>query len=278
MAPAGLAFAGSMTAADNYAEISVPAAFVDRIAREPSRVRRESMRDIVANTAFRRDLFVMAAQPAKDMGTGVGIGAFDGLAFSLTDLPESLPMSRTRGEIQFDLRAVAPAVRAMHGLLSRGPATMRELHVATRGCDEDDTAFLVQQLVVSGHVAACPPRRASSGWLPVSGALLEAAIREQRQSVPLACPNTGVASDTEVVSAMSIEAATRFDDPQDAGRHVAARLRSHAHPVNRLAANGERRDAADEEIVAHVAAVVRGLRDKANANRRRLALFGIVEA
>ena len=79
MAQAGLAFAGSMTAADNYAEISVPAAFVDRIAREPSRVRRESMRDIVANTAFRRDLFVMAAQPAIDMGTGVGIRAFDGL-------------------------------------------------------------------------------------------------------------------------------------------------------------------------------------------------------
>jgi hypothetical protein len=48
--------------------------------------------------------------------------------------------------------------------------------------------------------------------------------------------------------------------------------------VNRLAASGERRAASDDEIVAHVAAVVRGLRDPRNADRRRLALYGMLKS
>ena len=159
---------------------------------------------------------------------------------------------------------------------SHGPATARELHLATRGRDEDDTAFLIEQLVVSGHFAPCPPRRPPAGRMRVNSALLEMAIRDERQQVPLACPRTGVASDTEVVSAAAIEAAVRIDDAQRAGRDVVTRLRASAHPVNRLASTGERRAATDEEIAAHVAAVWRGLRDRANADRRRLALFGIL--
>lgn len=270
MGEAGLAFAGSMTPADNYTELMVPEAFCGLMAAQASRAQREMLRDVVANTSFRQDLYV--ARPAAAAGTG----AFDGLAFALADLPEALPLAVARGSLQFDLGARAAAVRAIHGRLARGPATARELHAAIRRGAIDDTVFLVEQLVVSGYLVPCPVARAPDGWMKVNSALVDAAIAGQRQTVPLACPRTGLASDTEVVSASAIEAAAQRDDAQEAGRSVLARLRAHDHPVNRLSAAGGRRAATDEEIVEHVAAVWRGLRDPDNAERRRLALFGVL--
>ncbi|MET0679499.1 MAG: hypothetical protein ABWZ41_00710, partial [Burkholderiales bacterium] len=147
---------------------------------------------------------------------------------------------------------------------------------AARTGSEDETAFLIQQLVVSGHLAPCPPLPAPAGWMQVSSALVDAGIRDQRQQVPLACPLTGSASYSEVVSAAAIEAAARVDDAAAAGRQVLARLRDHGHPVNRLAPSGERRPATDDEVIEYVAATWRGLRDPVNADRRRLRLFGVL--
>jgi hypothetical protein len=112
--------------------------------------------------------------------------------------------------------------------------------------------------------------------MQVSSALVAAGIRDQRQQVPIACPLTGSAHYTELVSAGAIEAAARVDAAAAAGRQVLARLRSHGHPVNRIAPGGARRPATDDEVVEHVAAVCRGLRDPANPDRRRLRLFGVL--
>ena len=168
------------------------------------------------------------------------------------------------------------SVRAIHRRLAGGPAGVDELHAAVRGRDDNDTAFLIQQLVVSGHLAPCPPEHAPAGWMAVNSTLVEAAIRDQRQQVPLACPLTGAASDTEVVTAASIEAAATIDDATRAATCVLSRLRAHGHPVNRLERSGGKRPATDSEIIAHVAAVWRGLRDPASAERRRLQLFGVL--
>jgi len=274
MGAAGLAFAGSMTPADNYPELMLPAAFRSLVESAPTRGALEAHRDVVLNTSFRQDLY--AAQPAVSLTPEVGLGALAVTAFCLADLPESLPLRRERGALQFDLTDQAAAVRAIHARLAGGPARTAEIHAAARTGGEDETAFLIQQLVVSGHLAPCPPVRAPAGWMQVSSALVEAGIREQAQRVPLACPLTGAASYTEVVSAATIEAAARIDDAAAAGREVLARLRAHGHPVNRYGPAGERRPATDREVIEHVGAVWRGLRDPANADRRRLRLFGVL--
>jgi hypothetical protein len=274
MAKAGLAFAGSLTPADNYRDLMVPPAFRDLAAAQPARAPLEALRDTVANTRFRRDLYV--AQPAVSLAREVGLRALAGTAFCLADLPEALPMKRAQGWLQFDLDGDASRVRAIHGRLAGGPAGIDELHAAVHGRDENDTAFLIQQLVVSGHLAPCPPDHAPAGWMAVNSTLVETAIREQRQHVPLACPLTGAASDTEVVSAATIEAAAAIDDAAQAAACVLSRLRVHGHPINRLERSGAKRPATDDEIMAHVAAVWRGLRDPASADRRRLQLLGIV--
>lgn len=270
MSGAGLAFAGSMAPADNYPELMVPDPFRERMAAQATRARQETLRDVIANTSFRQDLYV------APRAAGAAAAALEGLAFALAGPPESLPLTVTRGPLRFDLRAQAIAVRAIHGRLARGPATVRELHEASRGRSLADTQFLVEQLVVSAHLVPCAGQRPADGWAPVNSALVDAAIAGHWQTVPLACPRTGLASDTEVVSAAAIEAAARVDDAQEAGRSVLARVRAHGHPVNRVSSAGERRAATDAEIVAHVAAVWRGLRDPTSADRRRLTLLGVL--
>jgi hypothetical protein len=270
----GLAFAGSMTPADNYPELMMPAAFRSLIESAPTRAALEAHRDVVLNTSFRQDLY--ADQPPAPPDPEIDLDALAATAFCLASLPESLALKRTRGWLQFDLTDQAAAVRGIHARLAGGPASAAALHAAARTGSEDETAFLIQQLVVSGHLAPCPPVCAPAGWMPVSSALVESGIREHRQQVPLACPLTGSATYTEVVSAAAIEAAARVDDAAAAGREVLARLRSHGHPVNRIAPSGVRRPATDDEVIEHVAAVWRGLRDPANPDRRRLRLFGVL--
>ena len=274
MATDGLAFAGSMTPADNYRELMVPAAFRGLVDSAATRGELEAHRDVVANTSFRQDLY--AAQAPAPMRPKVGLGALGGTAFCLAALPELLPLRRSAGWLQFDLTDQAAAMRAIHARLAGGPASVAALHAAAGTGSEDETALLVQQLVVSGHLAPCAPVRPPAGWMPVNSALVDAGIREQGQRVPLAGPLTGSASYVETVSAASIEAAVQADDADAAGRQVLARLRRYGHPVDRLGPAGERRPATDEEVAAHAAAVWRSLRDPANPDRRRLHLFGVL--
>ncbi len=252
MGAVGLAFAGSMTPADNYPELMMPEAFRSLAESATTRGALEAHRDIVANTASGR----ISTRPSpRRRSTRRSASAHSPAPRSASPIcPSPLPLKRTQGWLQFDLTDQAAAVRAIHAHLAGGPASAAELHAAARTGSEDETAFLIQQLVVSGHLAPCPPRRAPAGWMQVSSALVDAGIREQRQQVPLACPLTGSASYSEVVSAAAIEAAARVDDAAAAGRQVLARLRDHGHPVNRVAPSGERRPATDDEVVEYVAA------------------------
>jgi hypothetical protein len=262
-----------MTPADNYPELMMPEAFRSLVESAASRGELEAHRDVVANTSFRQDLY--AAQRPAPLNPAIGLGALAGTGFSLAELPERLPLKRAAGWLQFDLTDQAAAVRAIHARLAGGPANAAELCAAGR-IGEDEAAFLIQQLVVSGHLTPCPPVRPPAGWMPVNSALVAAGIRDGRQEVPLACPLTGSATYHELVSAAAIEAAARIDDAVAAGREVLARLRAHAHPVHRYGPAGERRPATDGEVIDHVAAVWRSLRDPANADRRRLRLLGVL--
>jgi SAM-dependent methyltransferase len=271
---AGLVFAGSMTPADNYPELMMPARLHALIPAASTRSALETHRDFILNTTFRQDLY--AAQPRTAQPAELPLRHLEGMAFCLTDLPERLPARRSDGPLCFDLHGRWEAVRAVHALLQRGAAGAREIREAASAAGEEDAALLLQQLVVSQHIAPCPPVRVASGWPAVNSAVVEAGIRDRLTQVPLACPASGSASTGEVVHAAVIEAAARCADAEGAARSVLGRLRAHGHPVNRYFGSGEKSPATDEEISEYVAATWRTLHDARDPGARLLRLFGVL--
>ncbi|HEX6690076.1 MAG TPA: methyltransferase regulatory domain-containing protein, partial [Burkholderiales bacterium] len=270
MRAAGLAFAGSMDATDNYAELMMPAALRALMPADASRAALETHRDFVLNTTFRRDLY--AAQPAAAQPVDLALERLEGIEFCLADLPERLPMKVAAGPLQFDLSGQAGTVRTVHALLGSGPAGASAITGAVGG----GAAFLIQQLVVSGHLSPCAAVRAAAGWLPLNTALVDAALRDRQQRVPLAAPAAGTATYSEPVNAAAIEAAASCDDEGVAAAAVLARLRRHDHPVNRHDAGGAVRPASDDEVRTYAAAAWRSLRDPRSPDGRLMRLLGVL--
>ena len=270
MAAAGLAFAGSMEAADNYPELMMPAALLALLPARHTRSTLEAHRDFVQNSAFRRDLY--AAQPALPQPAELPLERVEGLEFSLAGLPEHLPMRLGTGPLRFDLEREAPRVRAVHALLEGGPAGARAIARAAGG---GEGAFLIQQMVVSGHLAPCAAVRAPAGWSQLNSALIDAALRERQQRVPLAAPRCGSATYSEPVNAAVIEAAATCREEDAAAGVVLARLRRLEHPVNRHDASGAARPATDDEVRTYAAAAWRSLRDHTSTDGRMMRLLGV---
>ena len=274
MRSVGLSFAGSMTPAENYAELMAPPQFRGLLADAPTRAVVEMHRDFIVNTRFRRDLY--AAQPDAGRVPVVPLEGFDALAFCLADVPERLQERHALAVLDRGLGIDGAATQALYGRLEAGPATAFELHRATRGGSHEATSLLLQKLVAAGHVLPCPPLRAAGGWSKANTALVEAGISEQCTRIPLACPVTGMASYSEVIYASVIEAAAQFKDVGDAADSVLARLRAHGHPIGKRTANGDKQPATDDEVREYVACTWRSLSDASSADARRLRLLGIL--
>lgn len=275
MGASGLHYAGSMTPSNNYPELMIPESFRAGMPAVKSRVALEMHRDFIANTSFRADLYT--PRPAVELPREVPLENLGAMAYCLTNLPERLPLQGERNGVRYDLTKKAGAVRAIHALLARGPSLVADIHAVSGMQSGAETAFLTQELVVAGHLTPCSPVRPPKGWLHVNSVLTEAAIREQWQEVPLACPETGAGSYSETVHAATIEAACRFADAPSAARHILERLRRHNHPVNRVDGAGRRVAATDEEVMEYVATNWRGLTDRANPNSRLLRQFGLLD-
>jgi SAM-dependent methyltransferase len=274
MAASGMHYAGSMTPANNYAELMIPEAFRARMPAVKSRAALEMHRDFIANTSFRADLFT--PMPAVEFPRDLPMNALGSVAFCLTNLPERLPLQGERAGVKYDLSKKAATVRALHARLGQGPAPAEELQRVANLPEASEATFLLQELVVAGHLTPCAPVRPPKGWMHVNSVLTEAAIREQWQEVPLACPETSAGSYSETVHAATIEAASRFGDAPSAAKHILDRLRRHQHPVNRVDGAGKRVAATDEEVMEYVANNWRGLTDRANPNSRLLRQFGLL--
>jgi 2-polyprenyl-3-methyl-5-hydroxy-6-metoxy-1,4-benzoquinol methylase len=273
-AAAGLSFAGSMAAEDNYPELMASPVFAPLLASAKSRDELETHRDIIANTMFRRDLF--ARQPERMAPRDVPLERLDAVSFCLVNLPERLPMRSEQGALQFDLGNQEVQVRRIHGLLLHGPASASDIHRALGVADLALTALLIQKLVVSRHLAPCPPRRAQSGWSRLNTAIVDAGLREQQPSIPLAAPSLGAASYADVVHAAVIDAAASCTTAEQAAGAVLARLRRHRHPVNRRSPAGELRAASDDEVREYVAATWSHLTDASHPDARLLRLIGVL--
>jgi SAM-dependent methyltransferase len=274
MRSAGLTFAGSMSPADNYRELMAPEQFQKLLATAPTRAVLETHRDFIVNAAFRQDLY--AARPPAESAGDTTVERLEGIEFCLTDLPERLPLQRTQGALQYDLSGPGESVQALHRVLAGGPASASALRAALPAAARGQAAALIQQLVVSQHIAPCPPARPSPGWLALNSALVQAALRDKLVQLPLACPRTGSAMTAEPVHAASIEAGLRSADAKTAAADVLRTLRSHAHPVKRTIAAGEQQPASDADVLEYVCATWRALRDPVNPDTRLLRQFGVL--
>jgi SAM-dependent methyltransferase len=272
MGGAGLSFAGNMGPEENYAELAVRPALLPLINTAPSRVVLETHRDFIANTRFRRDLY--AAAPEMARAPTLTLAALEGLAFSLANLPEHLPLKGSAGAIQYDLTPTAAAVRTVHELLEKGPATAAEIHAALAPRPEGETVPFLQRLVLVRHLQPCAPP-GPAGWSPLSSALLEAAIREKKHQVSLPGSRSGTLHAFEMPFALVLEASRRLEAPGAAAREAQRRLKDAGYQVNIRSAAGEVSAGSDEKVLEDLLRVESLLRDPASAEARFARLHGV---
>lgn len=273
MQVAGLDYAGEMTPENNYLPLMASRRFHDLLEQAPTRTDLETQRDFIINTRFRRDLY--AALSCQD-GPATASG-LEAMTFCLVDLPERLSLEVKRGPLSFDLRGQARAIAAVHDLLAQGPATGAGIHAEIGNQTFEETGFLIQQLVVSRHLAPCPPVRPGAGWMTVNSAIVDAGLRDRSPRVALACPGSGSVFGCEVLQAATIEAVARGKDITATAREVLERVRRHRHPVNRLDDSGVARAATDGDLQEFVAVAWRALTDVNSPGARFLRQAGILK-
>lgn len=268
----GVAYAGSLTPSLNVPELMVPPALADPIAAT-SRTMFEMHHDFVANTAFRRDLYIRAAP--RPLPAEVPLADFAPFDFALARLPEQLPLKSADGELQFDLTGRAAAVRAVHTLLASAPADASAI-ARTSGLSDGDATLLIQQLVIAQHLMPVPRLRPAGGWPALNAALIDAALRERQPSVPLACPALAGALPFEVVQAVMVEAVAANPVAASAASAAVARLASAGHPVLLEGPGGQRRAATEPELLQAMTAAAHRLLDATCAERRLLEQLGLL--
>lgn len=264
----GLAYAGSMTASDDASEHQARQRFAALVDADPGGDAWQMHVDYVGNTRFRRDLY--AAGGVGGGGSCTPLDRLDGVRFALTRLPSALPPVRNDVE-----RADADAWQPMLAMLARGPADAQSLRDTVPTAGDAAVAARIAHMVAAGYLVPCPPTLLSTKWQPVNSALIDAGLAGHAPLIALACARTGLATYVEAVLGAVIETVATSADAADAARTVLARVRRHAHPVNRVK-QGISLAASNEEVLAFAKAAWRELNEPANPQRRTLELLGVL--
>jgi predicted O-methyltransferase YrrM len=270
---AGLSFAGSMMLEHNFPERWNAAPGLQNLLQTaPTRAVLETHRDFILNARFRRDLY--AAQPEAPRGAPPAPERLEPLAFRIVDSPERFQLKRDDGPFRYDLTRAADDVRKLHRLLDRGPAALAEIRAALAPKPAQEVATLLQDLVLLGHLAPCPPAQALPALEALNAALLEDAIREKRSQVLRFGAYSRSANYFELAYAAMIDAIGRQDDPDEAARGVLRRLTQAGLAPRRAVGQNGHEDIPEAQALAILAGIGRGLLDSANADTRRLRLQG----
>ena len=272
MAGAGLAFAGNMGPEENYAELAVRKELLPLINTAPTRVVLETHRDFIANTRFRRDLYAAAPEVAR--APTLALAGLEGVSFCLANLPENLALKGNAGSMQFDLSETDTAVRTVHRLLEKGPATARQIHAALAPRPENETVPFLQRLVLVRHLQPCQPASAA-GWSALSSALLDNAVRERKNQVALPGGRSGTLHSFEIPFAMMIESSHRQKDAEAAAKAVLSRLKEAGYNLNIKSSSGEIAPGSDMQVHADLLLLFGKLQDPASAEARFLQLHGV---
>lgn len=270
---ADLDFVGTMNPADNYTELSVPAAFQGSLRQCEDRLATEAFRDFVFNTPFRQDLFVRRGGGVR---SNAETSEFPGLAFTLADLPERLPLKENRGGVAFDLTTRREAVAELHATLAEGPVDATRLTAAAGPGRDSDASRLIEELVVAGHLVPTSPLRSAAGWTPAHDAILDLALRERSPRVPLPASHQCSVRYFDPVEATLMATLGTCRDENEAGTHVTRRLREAEHPVMRQSALASPEPATDDDLRTFARVWWRQTNPPDSDGRRRLRMFGLL--
>ena len=276
MREAGLAFAGNMAPAENYADLSVPPPLQELARSLPSRAALEAHRDFIADTRFRRDLY--AAQPEVPRTGAVPLERLDAVAFRLVDAPPRLPLQGAMGGLRFDLAGHRERVAAVHRLLERAPASASEIHAALGELPAADASTFLQQLVVAKHLEPCPPPRATAapGWTALDTVLLDDAIHDGQVRTLVGGRRSGQGHFHDITVASLLEALAQGADAAGAAARAGERIRATGRWPLAKRADGTSRELTDAEAAAQRMRICRGLLDAAHPDTRLMKIHGIV--
>lgn len=272
MHSAGLRFVGTMNPSDNYAELAMPAAFHEHTQAPADRLARERLRDYVFNTPFRQDLYWM---PRDLPSPSSSAAEFSGLAFSMTDLPESLPLRGRRGGVAYDLEPRREAVGRLFAALSDGPVEAHRLGAASGPGYDPAAVQLLEELVVAGLVLPVAPLRCAVGWSESQDAILDLALHDRQQRVPIPCPHTCSARYFDPVEGALMAAFLRHTDAGEAGDAALCRLLSAGYPMMRQAEGAPPRPANHEEFRDYARMWWTKLASTGSEGARQLRLLGL---
>lgn len=270
MRASDLSFAGNMLPASNYSALMVPQQFQELLNSAPTRAILETHRDFIANTSFRNDLY--AAQPERTAAPPLQFARLADMHFYLARSSDQLPLRASNEQLQYNLEPSAKSVRAIHGVLSTGPANGQAIYRAGGMASEAEAVTLIQQLVVVGHLFPCAPPSATPGWSALNGALLDAALRTRQGKVALATPLASSAHYFQVVDAVLVEASQSGDALDAAADSALARLRRYGYAV---AKKGGGSSPSDAEIKREFAAAIDNLRSGTHVDSQLLRRLGV---
>lgn len=189
---AKLSFAGSAHLLDHVDFLNLTGAQQGMLAGEQDPVRRETLRDFITNTPFRRDIFVKGPLQHTPLSQRE---AWLQTRFALSVAPENFPMAVTgfKGKSTLEEHAFRPLINAF----SAGPRTLQDILASDQtiaALGWDTLMRMLPALVGSGHLHPSRPAKGDARRKETTAAFNLAVAEHSRSSDELkylASPVTG---------------------------------------------------------------------------------------
>lgn len=209
MARAKLSFVGSAHLLDHLDGINLTAEQREFLALIRNPIRRESVRDLIINQTFRRDIYVKGVLPLGDARVQE---AWANLRFALSASAANVPREMEGVQLHGVHRAIHEQVLEK---LDSGPRTGRELLKALE-IDPGLTAFrqVMIFLVGQGNCHVVPPEDNEAERVKRTQALNGAILSDARDWNVLASPVLGGAIQVDVITQLMLRSVReKSDDP-----------------------------------------------------------------
>jgi SAM-dependent methyltransferase len=217
MAEARCDFLGHATLQENIPWAATPPKMAELLEAAPSVRIRETMQDIAARTAYRRDIYRrgLAFMPVAEHETRLDAVTVIAAGKDLQGLPV------WHGTVPPDPELYGPLVAA----LREGPLSVAAARLAgpLADCPVEETARAIAMVIAAGHAHPLQPPSVAEGAAPgvarLNAALIDG-IADGEDFGYLVSPRSGAAIEIDPLEALTIRALGRDDAPVDLDRLV----------------------------------------------------------